>query len=420
MQSLSKLYKKGPGPSSSHTMGVQEASKLFLKYLKGHNLADNRWVATLGKSLAATGVGHHTDCTIKEAFEKDGKKIEIKFDESYSYQNKGHKYHNHPNTLKLSAYNKEDEPVYEREYLSLGGGEVFVVGSAEKEADNIYPFRNFTAIKEHCYSHNLTLPDFVRQYEEAGSINITEYLTDIWQTMVKAIADGLSGEEKVLKGGLNYVRRAKDFYERAQFDRNKNAYLYSYALAVMEQNSIAGNVMVTAPTCGAAGVVPAVLYHYFKDEKKLPVSADNPQVIEALAVAGIVGNIAKTRASISGAVAGCQAEIGVACAMAAAALVFLRSGGKNIELIEQAAAIALKHNLGLTCDPVLGLVQEPCIERNAIKAAMAANVADYVMLRGSQAVIFSYDEVLGVMLETGKDLKEKYRETAKGGLAKCY
>lgn len=392
MESLTQLYRIGYGPSSSHTMGPYAASQYFLN-LYPH--ATSYRVILYG-SLALTGKGHLTDKTLKRAFRS--KKLDIHFDFNTSC--------NHPNTMDFFAYHNEQEIGQERIY-SVGGGKIKIKGKKSLENENIYPFSTFAEIKNYCQQKNLRLPEFVYQFE---SFQIKNDLKKVYQVMEKAIQRGLK-KEGFLPGKLKVVRKAKHLYENIDKENEKQQRISAYAYAVSEENA-SGNLICTAPTCGAAGVLPAILYYYHHD-KNYPLE----KIIDALACAGVIGNLIKHNACISGAMAGCQSEIGSACSMAASAVAFLE--GFHLEQIEYAAEIAMEHHLGLTCDPVLGLVQIPCIERNAVAALRAIDAAMLSKyLFGSRKI--SFDLVVQTMYETGKDLAKKYKETSIGGLAKNY
>lgn len=396
MQSLKYLYRIGKGPSSSHTMGPLEAAKRFIE----ENPEADKYEIILYGSLAKTGKGHMTDAVLNEAF--SGKNCEVKFDYETICDF-------HPNTMDFIAI--KGESVSRKRFYSIGGGEVIAEGEKPTEHESIYPLSSFSGISKYCSERNWRLWQYV---EECEGIEIWDYLSTAWNIMKNSIKVGLE-TEGILHGGIGTQRKARYLFRQNHIDESeetkKNRLICAYAYAVSEQNA-SGGTIVTAPTCGACGVVPAVLNylqskHNFTDE----------QIIRALAVAGIVGNLVKTNASISGAECGCQAEIGTACSMAAAAAGELF--GLNIDQIEYAAEICIEHHLGLTCDPILGLVQIPCIERNAIaamRALNAVNLADF--LADSRKI--SFDMIVDTMYETGRDLKVIYRETSEGGLAKNY
>ncbi|XMB72188.1 L-serine ammonia-lyase [Mycoplasmatota bacterium WC30] len=390
MESIRELYKIGKGPSSSHTMGPERAAKEILKNYNG-----DHYKVLLYGSLAFTGRGHLTDKVIKEILPN----TEVEF----SYDNKIE----HPNTMDFIIY-KDNVVIGEERYFSIGGGSIHRKGDLIEEKVSIYPHSNFQEIKDYCQNNNLRLYDYVYRFEDDS---IKEYLQKVWDVMRDSINKGLHTEGN-LPGPLEVKRKAKSLlYNQSQKNSIELRLISAYAYAVSEVNASAGTV-VTAPTCGAAGVLPAVLY-YLRDIQKFP----DTKIIDALATAGIIGNVVKHNASISGAEAGCQAEVGTACSMAAAAHSELTNG--NIDNIEYAAEIALEHHLGLTCDPVLGYVQIPCIERNAVAAHRAINASELsYLLMGTRKV--SFDTVVKTMKETGEDLNSSYRETSLGGLAKNY
>ena len=398
MQSVRSLYKIGIGPSSSHTMGPAFAAEDFLK-----NLPDTaeKIVVTLYGSLAKTGKGHGTDRAIANVL--SGKNAEIIFNTTSTDLP-------HPNTIDFEAFDGE-KSVLKSRVLSVGGGEIEVLGQKSATADELYNEKTFSEIAEYCKAHNLRLSDYVFMHEDE---NFKSFLSDVWQAMCGAIAGGLA-VTGTLPGGLNVERKAQHLWSQRHIDESpqtrENRIVCAYAFAVSEQNADCGKI-VTAPTCGSCGVLPAVLKYM---QEKNAFSDDD--IIRALAVAGLIGNLVRTNASISGAECGCQAEIGTACSMAAAALAELH--GMGIDQIEYAAEIALEHHLGLTCDPVCGLVQIPCIERNAVAAMRAINALSLAnFLSGSRKI--SFDLVVETMYQTGKDLSHSYRETSEGGLAKLY
>lgn len=398
MRTIKELFKIGNGPSSSHTMGPKRAVLLFRSKYED---AD-RFEIILYGSLALTGKGHLTDWIIKETL-KD-KKVDIIFDEQT-------KCTYHPNTMDLLAY-KDDTLLDSWKVYSVGGGAIEIEGKKNLEMIPIvYNHSKFSEIDEYCKKEKITLPEYVFSKEDA---DFREYLWEIWNTMKNAVEEGLT-KDGALPGALRLSRKAKMIYEKVpenelpEFRRTR--LLLAYAYSVSEMNS-SGGVIVTSPTCGAAGVLPAVLYYCYKELKM-----DEEKIIDSLAVAGLIGNLIKTNASISGAECGCQAEVGTACSMAAAAFAYLND--YSMLHIEKAAEIAMEHHLGLTCDPVQGYVQIPCIERNGVAAIRAIDSAYTAHILDDEGHI-SFDTVVETMYETGKDLKSHYRETSKGGLAKKY
>ena len=398
MQSLKYLYRIGRGPSSSHTMGPDKAAHRFLEMYPD---ADRYRVVLYG-SLAKTGVGHMTDAVLKEAFA--GKECEIILDTETEVAAD-----EHPNTLDLTAFKGGE--AYTKRFYSVGGGEILMQGEKEHESAEIYGLNKFTEISKYCRENEIRIWEYVEQCEGA---EIWAYLEQVWATMQNAIKEGLEAEG-ILHGGIGTQRKARYLFRQRHIDESEetkvNRLVCAYAYAVSEQNA-SGGTIVTAPTCGASGVVPAVLK--FAQKKR---GFSDEQIIRALATGGIIGNLIKTNASISGAECGCQAEVGTACAMAAAAIGELYE--LDLDQIEYAAEMSIEHHLGLTCDPVKGLVQIPCIERNAVaamRALNAVNLADF--LADSRKI--SFDMVVDTMYETGKDLKVVYRETSEGGLAKNF
>ena len=397
MKSIKSLYKIGLGPSSSHTMGPSFAATEFLKISPQADFIK----VTLFGSLAKTGKGHGTDRAISETL------ANIPHEIVFDYESKTPI---HPNTLEFIAF-KEGKETYKKEFYSIGGGEIQFDGADSVSPKEVYSENNFTEIANMCKSRNIRLSDYVFEKEDS---DIKQYLMEVWKTMQNAINEGLS-KSGTLPGGLSVERKAQFLYNQKHIDESpqtrENRLVCSYAFAVSEQNADCG-IIVTAPTCGSCGVLPAVL-KYMQDKNNFT----DEDIIRALAVAGLIGNIVATNASISGAECGCQAEVGTACSMASAALCELFEMG--IDQIEYAAEVAMEHHLGLTCDPVCGLVQIPCIERNAVAAMRAINALSLAnFLYGSRKV--SFDVVVETMYQTGKDLSHLYRETSEGGLAKLY
>ena len=398
MKSIREIYKIGKGPSSSHTMGPERAAQLFLKR---YPMAE-RFQVTLYGSLNKTGIGHGTDRVLKEVLGEGRTKI-VFSGETWDGM--------HPNTMDFSAF-AEDLEIGHLRVESIGGGDIRFPGQKVAQGEEIYIEHSFAEIADFCkwrYIH--TLSEYVELNEGP---EIWDFLMDVWQTMKASIHEGLN-KTGVLPGGLNVQRKAKYLYEQdPQVDEpalKEFQQIAAYAYAVAEQNADNGTV-VTAPTCGACGVVPAVLYY-----AQLTKGYTDEQILRGLATAGIIGNLTKTNASISGAECGCQAEIGTACSMAAAALAELY--GQDLDQVEYAAEVAMEHHLGLTCDPICGLVQIPCIERNAVAAMRAMNACNLsYFLTGSRNI--SYDMVCRAMKETGVNLNHRFRETSEGGLAKIY
>ena len=396
MESLKTLYKIGIGPSSSHTMGPEKAARLFKE---AHKEADSFKVILQG-SLAKTGKGHRTDYIVEQTLLPTP--CEIIFDlESNTPV--------HPNTMLLYANNGKETDMWE--VYSIGGGLIEIKGQPASLIEDIYPQKSFSEILEYCKENKLRLWQYVEKYEGK---EIWSYLKKIWRTMDSAIERGIE-TDGVIFGGLEVQRKAKQLFNHRHIDESRetreNRLVCAYAFACSEENASCGEI-VTAPTCGSCGVLPAVLKYV--SEK---CSFNETEIIHALAAAGVIGNVIRTNASISGAECGCQAEIGTACSMAAAALGEMY--GMSLNQIEYAAEVALEHHLGLTCDPIMGLVQIPCIERNAVAAMRAINAVNLANFLADSRKI-SYDLVVRTMYETGKDLPYHYRETSEGGHAKLY
>ena len=397
MKSIKSIYKIGYGPSSSHTMGPSYAA---LDFMGLYGEADLVRVILYG-SLSKTGRGHGTDRAIAETF------ADIKTEMIYDTQTPTDI---HPNTVDFIAY-RDSVELGRKRYYSIGGGEIRTDGDGVLVPPEVYDHRYFSDISAYCKSRNIRLSDYVFEREDS---DIKRFLLIVWQTMQNSINEGLSKTGE-LPGGLSLERKAQFLFNQRHIDESpqtkENRLVCSYAFAASEQNADCG-VIVTAPTCGSCGVVPAVL-RYMQEKNGFT----DDDVVRALAVAGLIGDIVSTNASVSGAECGCQAEIGTACSMAAAALCELF--GMGIDQIEYAAEVAMEHHLGLTCDPVCGLVQIPCIERKAVAAMRAINALSLSnFLYASRKV--SLDVVVETMYQTGRDLSHLYRETSEGGLAKLY
>ena len=399
MKSIRDVYKIGKGPSSSHTMGPERAARLFLSKYPD---AETYRVVLYG-SLSKTGRGHGTDRVLYEVLGRE--RTEVVFSEETPHSLP------HPNTLDFFAC-REGKPYATMRVASIGGGDIRIEGQdAPQEQDEVYPENSFAEIAQFCRWRYITLPEYVELNEGP---EIWDFLKTIWNTMRKEIQDGLSATG-ILPGGLNVSRKAKLLYERTHLldipQVRELQLVCAYAFAAAEQNADNGTV-VTAPTCGSCGVLPAVLLYM---QNKYSLSDD--KIARALGVAGIFGNLIKHNASISGAECGCQAEIGAACSMAAAAMGELT--GLSIDEQEYAAEIAMEHHLGLTCDPICGLVQIPCIERNAVAAKRAIDASNLAhMLVGTRTI--SFDMVVRTMYETGINMSRAFRETSEGGLARLY
>lgn len=396
MHSIEGIFRIGIGPSSSHTMGPEKAClRIMAKYPE----ADHFRVTLFG-SLSRTGRGHGTDRAVLKTLGEE--RAEIVWDMSDTPLP-------HPNTMDVEVFQGENLLKRER-VISVGGGAIRFDGDKPNPDREVYPASTFDAIRAECERDHITIADYVYRYEP----EVRSHLEKVWAQMQKTVQAGLQADGE-LPGGLHVQRRAGDMMRRALRDRDllkKGHFMAAaYAYAACEENA-AGGRMVTAPTCGACGVVPAVLCY----EKQLFGCSDE-EIRDALAVAGLVGQIIRVNASVSGAEAGCQAEVGSACSMASAALAHLH--GLNLAQVECAAEMAMEHCLGLTCDPVGGLVQIPCIERNAAGALRSLNAANLAEVNWENRKV-SFDTVVATMYQTGKDLSRCYRETSEGGLAKLY
>lgn len=397
MESLRELYKIGVGPSSSHTMGPQRAAKRILELYPDAS----RFHVDLHGSLALTGKGHLTDYIIEKTFSP--KPV------TFSFKSDALKFH--PNGMIMHVFDANDQEVKAIEVYSIGGGSILFKGDMEEKAKHIYQQNNMDEILKYVDTHGISLYEYVL-FNEGEDFD--HYLSTILEAMFESVENGLKNEG-IIHGKLKLKRVAKSMFQQAQNTRREadreRLFITSYAYAVAEENADGGQI-VTAPTCGASGIMPAILYYCYKQ-----LHIEKKDLIKALAIGGLFGNVVKANATISGADGGCQAEVGTACAMAAATMAWIYE--LNNSLIEYAAEMGLEHNLGLTCDPVGGYVQIPCIERNgygslrALDAAMMAKQLGY--LRKNKV---SFDTIVKVMKETGKDLSSAYKETSLGGLAK--
>lgn len=399
MKSIKELYRIGMGPSSSHTIGPRKAAQTFLRK---HPEAES-FEVTLYGSLAATGKGHMTDAAILDVLHELTPDVKILWEPKIFLPF-------HPNGMKFCAIDENGIRSKEWVVYSVGGGALAEEGESSIESPDVYAMNSMTEILNWCEKTGRSYWEYV---EECEGPEIWNFLHEVWKVMKAAVDRGLDNEG-VLPGPLNLRRKASSYYIKAmgfQANLRSRGLVFSYALAVSEENA-SGGVIVTAPTCGSCGVLPAVLYHLQKTRE-----FSEMRILRALATAGLVGNVVKTNASISGAEVGCQGEVGVACAMAAAAANQL-FGGSPAQ-IEYSAEMGLEHHLGMTCDPVCGLVQIPCIERNAYAAARALDSNIYATFTdGTHRV--SFDKVVEVMKQTGHDLPSLYKETSEGGLAKEY
>ena len=397
MKSLKELYKIGKGPSSSHTMGPQLASKIFLnKYPQ----ADS-YEVTLYGSLAATGKGHLTDVAIAGVL-GEHKDLDIVWKPQIFLPF-------HPNGMLFKAFDAHKHEIGEWTVYSVGGG-ALSEGKGKDDMFNtksVYEMNTLAEIMAWCEENGRSYWEYVDECEDD---DIWDYLLEVWQVMKEAVERGIN-HEGVLPGPLNLRRKAASYFVKANGYKKSlqsRALVYAYALAVSEENA-SGGTIVTAPTCGSCGVMPAVLYHLSKGH-----GFSDTRIVHAMATAGLFGNIVKYNASISGADVGCQGEVGVACAMVSAAACQLFGG--SITQIEYAAEMGLEHHLGMTCDPVCGLVQIPCIERNAFAATRALDANLYATFSDGKHHV-SFDKVVRVMKKTGHDLPSLYKETSEGGLA---
>ena len=399
MRSIRDIYKIGKGPSSSHTMGPERAARIF----KQEHPEAESFRVVLYDSLAKTGVGHGTDRVLREVLEPTP--TEIVFSQEHPEDLP------HPNTMDFFAVENGEQTPRMR-VQSVGGGDIVIEGRAPgRDEEEVYPENSLAEVIRFCQWRKVRIWEYVEMTEGP---EIWDYLAKVWKAMRWAIADGLIAEG-ILPGGLHLERKAKLLYEQATKNQmvqlKETRIICAYAFAVSEQNA-GGGIVATAPTCGSCGVVPAVLL-YEQTERGLPDTA----ILRALATAGIIGCLVKQNASISGAECGCQAEVGTACCMAAAAMAELY--GMELDQIEYAAEVSMEHHLGLTCDPIGGLVQIPCIERNAVAAMRARNAVSLANFLTYTRKI-SFDLVIRTMYETGRDLFGKYRETGDGGLAEFY
>jgi L-serine dehydratase len=399
MLSIRELYRVGRGPSSSHTMGPAIATTFFRQRFPQ---ARSFRIHLFG-SLAATGKGHLTDLAIQSALAP----VNVSFIWQPEYVPDFH-----PNGMRLEALDSSGQIIDDWEVYSVGGGtlrENTLTGWLPHPQPT-YEDTTMNAILKHCARSGQAFWEYVVDQEDP---EIWDFLADIWKIMQAAIERGLQAEG-VLPGGLGLTRKAWVFHRQISVSGSNflnEGLLPAYALAVAEENA-SGGIVVTAPTCGSCGILPAVLRHVQEN-----THCSDSAILRALATAGLIGNLVKHNASISGAEVGCQGEVGVACAMAAGAAAQLLGGTPR--QVEYAAEMGLEHNLGLTCDPVNGMVQIPCIERNVFAAAQALTCARYACSTdGSHRV--SFDEVVMVMKQTGHDLPSLYRETASGGLATAY
>ena len=396
MISIKSLYKIGPGPSSSHTIGPKNAVEYVLNKYPDSDFIE----MTFFGSLAKTGKGHLSDYIAEKTFKDRPHKI------NFDYQTKT----KHPNTMEFKIF-KNHQEIDKVIIISVGGGLIKIKNEKSYREKEVYPHHNFQEIKNYCLENQLSLIDYIYRFDEK---DIKEYGYQILDTMLKSVESGLS-KEGVLPGKLHVQRKAKELYsqgyENEPSDVREKRLISAYSFAVSEENA-SGELIVTAPTCGASGIIPSLLRF------NLDKGISKEKLVEGLLVAGLFGIIVKHNASISGAECGCQAEIGTATSMGAALLAYLNN--QNIDGIERAAEIALEHSLGLTCDPIEGYVQIPCIERNAIGAIKSIMASSLSSLMGRSNSKISFDVVVQTMYQTGKDINSRYRETSKGGLATVF
>ena len=397
MESIRQIYKIGLGPSSSHTMGPRKAAEIFAARTAGRA---SRYEVTLYGALAATGRGHLTDQAILSSLTPVAPaEIVWKPETVLPF---------HTNGMTFKAFDDKGGEVDSWTVYSVGGGDIVEEGQQRSSGPSIYNLTKIKDIQAMCERTGMSYWEYVEQCEGP---EIWDYLAEVWKVMQEAVERGIEAEG-VLPGGLGVRRKAVSYYVHAagySQSLKSRGLVYAYALAVSEENASGGRI-VTAPTCGSCGIVPAVLYHLHHSK-----GFSEQRILRALATAGLFGNVVKYNASVSGAEVGCQGEVGVACAMAAAAASQL-FGGTPAQ-IEYSAEMGLEHHLGLTCDPVCGLVQIPCIERNAYAAARALDANLYAAFSDGKHSV-DFDRIVEVMKQTGHDIPSLYKETALGGLAK--
>ncbi len=393
MESITEIFKIGHGPSSSHTMGPRKAAETF----RYRNINAKSYRVTLFGSLAATGKGHLTDAAIADALKP--------FPVDFIWKPEVFK-PIHPNSMTFESIDSDGKVIEEWTAYSVGGGKI-TDETTKDEISRIYDMTKISAILNWTKETGKSFWEYVEKIEGTG---IYDHLKIVWEVMQATMKRGLEAEG-VLPGGLHLRRKAASYYIKSKGfsgSLKKKTLTFAYALAVSEENAI-GGVVVTAPTCGSCGVVPAVLMRLQES-----MGFSEAKILRALATAGLFGNIVKENASISGAEVGCQGEVGTACAMAAAAAAQLLGG--TPEQIEYAAEMGIEHHLGLTCDPIGGLVQAPCIERNAFAAEKALNCATFALLSDGRHLV-SFDKIVKTMNQTGHDLPNIYKETSEGGMA---
>ena len=390
MKSIRTIYKIGFGPSSSHTMGPQRASVSFMK----RNIDATNYKVYIYGSLALTGKGHLTDYIILKTLGEDKTEVVFEYTKELPF---------HPNGMMFEAY-KDGRIIDSWTVYSIGGGNIVDESNSLEPEKEVYEIDNMTDTLKYCVDNKLSILEYIKSLEDE---NLEAYLNEVFEVMMASVEEGIVREEP-LPGYLKVNRRAKNVYNKYLENNDFDSLLFAASLATSEMNASGGKI-VTAPTCGSCGVIPGILYSYYKTNMYT-----KEELINSLYIAGFIGNLIRTNASISGAEVGCQGEVGAASSMASAMVCYLK-GGTN-EQIEYAAEVGLEHHLGMTCDPVGGYVQIPCIERNAISAKRSVDCAKYALLTDGKHYI-TLDHVIKTMNETGKDLHHKYRETSLGGLA---
>ncbi|MFT7387636.1 MAG: L-serine dehydratase [Candidatus Endobugula sp.] len=449
------LFSIGIGPSSSHTVGPMRAAALFLTSLEEHRLLSevSRVKAEMFGSLGATGKGHGTPKAVLMGLEGElpeaidasavasrvaiikenkvlslGKKHNIVFDdETDLILNRKQSLPLHSNGMRFSAFDSQGEILIEKTYYSVGGGfvhddDAITAETTLVDTNNSSGYHDFGSAKELlalCKEHQMSISELMLHNEcvNTSEADVKTQLLSIWRVMAESVKNGCHSTIDILPGGLKVPRRAPSLYQRLSSNPEKGLndpltvtdWVTLYALAVNEENAAGGRI-VTAPTNGAAGIIPAVMHYY----KNFVPHANEDGIIRFLMTAAAIGTLYKKNASISGAEVGCQGEVGSACSMAAGALCEVMGG--TPEQVENAAEIGMEHNLGLTCDPIGGLVQVPCIERNAMGAIKAISACRMALL-GNGSHFVSLDKVIKTMRDTGRDMRDKYKETSRGGLA---
>ena len=393
LETMWELYKIGRGPSSSHTIGPFRAIRWYVAQFPNVKFLE----ITLYGSLALTGKGHLTDVSLKEAADKIP--LEIKWDITTKTD--------HPNTMDIVGLDENKKLIEKVRVISQGGGSFTIIGYDVNANNKVFPHSTFKEIKKYCADNNLTLVDYVKKFDPKGYA----YLPEVLKAMDHSVEEGLNGEGP-FNGPIKISKQTKKILtnlKKRNFPKDSIYYAMAYGYSAAEINVLHGNV-VTAPTLGSAGVFPGVLYYC-----RHHLGYNEQQLIEMLAVGGIIGILFKRHGTVAGATGGCQAECGCACSMAAAGYVWSKGG--NVEEIEAAAIIGEEHHLGLTCDAVLGHVYSPCIERNGVMAMRAIQSAEHAMIIDGTHSVFDIDDIIIVENRTGADLKPGYRETGMAGLS---